>query len=970
MAITPINTLKNFFKTGLIPTQDQYWAWLDSFRHKSENIPVAQVDGINELLVDKASIAQIVALQSQIVSLTAGTTFVGGVTTASALPSGTDNLSAFVGPGTYPNWGGMVVPDNNFGVLQRIDGVFWVSLLTIPLADYQDIATYRKEIFGDYFIKKGYLKNNNLGYSTNSLYKCTPEIAFTNLDILRIKNTFKGGDSSDVTFLDENKNIVGVYNKLVSLVDVFVTVTPIPETTAYIVVNALLDYDAKITINNNTNINDRIINVEEKIETIEAKLNTDMLTKEDIAYKADVEPIDNLFNKQVGFEDTYKTNTGTIVTPISNFFLSEPIPVVPLTAYKGNTMRFVNYLDVNRNQLAGGSNTNTTTFTTPANAYFAEVTLEGINAKETFMLVQGNTLPTTYKPYRLKLKDVEVITGGITAGNSFGVSGDEVFEAIEDFVKTNESSNIWNDNDFLPNSYMGNNNSVVLTAGNHLLYRGLKIEPLTTYTSVQSVRFTSYMDKNGVFVAGGVTTGKTFTTPANAYILNITYFNTLYNVNSKFTIKKGTNTSASYTPYRELIDKSNVPYNVYPNQIIIAPIQHGLSTIQNNIYLEEIIKRELPDSYIRVVGSSSVFSSFDKLLRLTASVGQNVITCELRDIDTYLLQSKSTNYIVNNLSKTASHKVLLTGDSYSDLGKYIEKMVTTIPNITTLGICKSTINGTTIYREGRSGWKLEDYFTKIINGTSYNSPYLHPIDPYKYYGATGFWKKVFTGTAPAYEIEAWQHLIAVLGINSDGFITSPNVNDVMYDTVSSAYKFWDGTTWTVISEATLDFTFNFAKYLTTWGVEVPDTVTLFFGFNDFWSLKIEEVGSVFYNWDIRVMQFITNVRLSNPNVNLILLTPCSADYTQYQTNNRVVYEFYKLLVETYSNRESERIYISDVRVSVDVRAAIKSTTSLGNENDLTNPININYWNADIHYSNDGMDMIGKKLAATIQHIRP
>ncbi len=61
MAITPINTLKNWFKTGLKPTQAQFWAWLDSFWHKSENIPSARIEGLQELLdtkVDKKDIVQ------------------------------------------------------------------------------------------------------------------------------------------------------------------------------------------------------------------------------------------------------------------------------------------------------------------------------------------------------------------------------------------------------------------------------------------------------------------------------------------------------------------------------------------------------------------------------------------------------------------------------------------------------------------------------------------------------------------------------------------------------------------------------------------------------------------------------------------------------------------------------------------------------------------------------------------------
>lgn len=46
MAIRAITTLKNWFKTGCYPTEMQFGDLIDSFRHKSANIPAAEVDGL------------------------------------------------------------------------------------------------------------------------------------------------------------------------------------------------------------------------------------------------------------------------------------------------------------------------------------------------------------------------------------------------------------------------------------------------------------------------------------------------------------------------------------------------------------------------------------------------------------------------------------------------------------------------------------------------------------------------------------------------------------------------------------------------------------------------------------------------------------------------------------------------------------------------------------------------------------
>ncbi|MFE3849073.1 hypothetical protein ACFX5D_13960 [Flavobacterium sp. LB3P45] len=48
------NTLKNWFKTGLKPTQAQFWALFDSYFHKDEKIPITAIDDIENILADKA----------------------------------------------------------------------------------------------------------------------------------------------------------------------------------------------------------------------------------------------------------------------------------------------------------------------------------------------------------------------------------------------------------------------------------------------------------------------------------------------------------------------------------------------------------------------------------------------------------------------------------------------------------------------------------------------------------------------------------------------------------------------------------------------------------------------------------------------------------------------------------------------------------------------------------------------------
>ena len=57
--ITPISTLKRWFANFKKPTQEQFWAWLDSYWHKSEKIPLDTIDGLENAIRGTASADQL-----------------------------------------------------------------------------------------------------------------------------------------------------------------------------------------------------------------------------------------------------------------------------------------------------------------------------------------------------------------------------------------------------------------------------------------------------------------------------------------------------------------------------------------------------------------------------------------------------------------------------------------------------------------------------------------------------------------------------------------------------------------------------------------------------------------------------------------------------------------------------------------------------------------------------------------------
>lgn len=61
-----INTLKEWFSNLKKPPQEQFWAWLDSFRHKWEKVPLDDVEGLRGILNKKADLVNGVVPEEQL----------------------------------------------------------------------------------------------------------------------------------------------------------------------------------------------------------------------------------------------------------------------------------------------------------------------------------------------------------------------------------------------------------------------------------------------------------------------------------------------------------------------------------------------------------------------------------------------------------------------------------------------------------------------------------------------------------------------------------------------------------------------------------------------------------------------------------------------------------------------------------------------------------------------------------------
>lgn len=586
--------------------------------------------------------------------------------------------------------------------------------------------------------------------------------------------------------------------------------------------------------------------------------------------------------------------------------------------------------------------------------------------------VELGTVSTTYSPYKLVVPASELeLTDYIKGTEAVAILSPTIDTKIQqNNLAIGEYINLFN-KDTITVGYFPNKNTGILQANTYSLSASDYMPVtggLSYYNGSNDTSQSACYDSNKVFISGFST--KVMVMPANAAYVRImvgsAYLETAY-----FT--KGTAGLATYIPYKYTIKPENINFPTatnYSNKIACPLKQHFLSTIENNIYLDEFQKRKL--QIFPISTTPSVGSRKNDIIRATnPPVGTYSIPNALVDLDYVDVHRKDYSIVVSNLSKTTPINVLSIGDSYTDIGTYVKKMGETLPNINHIGMCKS-VSGTDVKREGRSGWTLASYATQngSTAGTGFFSPFLHPIDPYKYYGNTDFWKKVYIGTAPGYEINTFKPWLTTLNINSSGVKATPTVNDVMYFTVDSAFKYWDGTAWTVISSATLGFTFNFPKYLTTWSIPTPDVITVLLGMNDFRSQSLSTFSTFFITWKSQMDSLIASAKLANANVKIVIATCNSTEYNDLSGKaNAALWEGYNAVITAYDNREAENIFISDTKVAVDRVYGYAGTKAIPFSN-YTGSETIWYTGGDVHINTGGMNQIGEKLAATIQYVRP
>ena len=375
--------------------------------------------------------------------------------------------------------------------------------------------------------------------------------------------------------------------------------------------------------------------------------------------------------------------------------------------------------------------------------------------------------------------------------------------------------------------------------------------------------------------------------------------------------------------------------NTFNNDICVPETLYMLEGVQNDIFVEPLIKRWRPfNDIVRFSGSAD----FSRVLQRVASIDTPVDGAEVRlslvNQDEFkTVKSLSAKVLVGKPNVgNDTIAVSIIGDSFTNGGFFIDALLDKgyVPKIKMIGLREVTDHPGQ-FDEGRGGWTLGRYFSVSKDRTIAYNGFWQPEGKYKYWGSTSFW--MLANDIGESRKEDWsfnehynasRYNIASLNFNNkNGYKQNPKKDDLMYDNEQDSYILYDGKKWNKASYKDFNWSFNYGKYLSMWNLHSPKILVEFLGLNDFRNANLP--GEInFTTWNTRIEEMIESYLSAVPDGKFVLMIPSSScgildnrngDFTTKQ--NACMWELRKNIIGNFDNRTDEQIYIVDAGTAID-----------------------------------------------------
>lgn len=634
----------------------------------------------------------------------------------------------------------------------------------------------------------------------------------------------------------------------------------------------------------------------------------------------------NQFNKndsgcQLGYYIDYTTG---IAHTNAAYNATGFIPILPSTNYSFSGQGQTAFYDANKTYISGANLGFTNPLTSPENAAYVRCSVN-VAGWSLFQVEVGNT-PTTFESYYKKLPGTEILENSISGSKLLASSISK--EKTDFFIVGKNKFNI-NDADCKLGYYSSSVDGGIYENAAYNVTGYIPVTSGQEYTVSLGMQI-SFLNANKVFIGGVNGSGAapyTLTIPANAVYMRCSVLLAYWNL---FQVELGTS-ATEYEAYGYYLNPLYIKQ--VTNDIAMPAKLYMLSAIQNNLFIEPIIKRWRPyNESVRFSGTASYSRRLQRVASISAPVDNATVITSLINHDTFsTLKTKTSNIVLGTKSVGATEiAVSIIGDSYTNSGFFKDALLDKgyCPNIKMIGLRKVT-GEVGQYDEGRGGWTLADYMTVKTDSNNLN-PFFQPNSTFLYWGSTGFWInawKVFRGTAgsgaePNYSAGRYDDYLSLFD-ETTGLKITPTTNDIMYDSSAASYKVWNGSAWVTTSYETYSWSFNYAKYLSMWGLTSPAILSIMLGLNDFRDNTYPENIS-FSTWNANMNLVKDSYLAAVPTGKFVICIPAStcgildnesSAFTIKQ--NAAMWMLRKNIIDVYDAREEESIYLVDVGITVD-----------------------------------------------------
>ena len=655
----------------------------------------------------------------------------------------------------------------------------------------------------------------------------------------------------------------------------------------------------------------------------------------------------------------------------------------------GVGMRFTTFYNANKELVSGGNASLTNTFTPPAGVAFVRVAFQAANMA-TFQLEEGSAA-TPYAAYVLSLSGVGAATiadGAVTAKST-------------NFMNLTSGKNMFNKATVLVGKYMDTTGQILDNAS-YNLSDFIAVTPGVQYWgadgSSSGMRFVTYFNASKVNVAGGAPSfTNTFTPPAGVAFVRITvpapYMNAfqlevgssatgyenylpVYTIVTPTgeTFKAGSTTEGAKVEIAAYL-KDNLDIPVASDFALPAkiywPIGRQIELYQGNMhkYAEKWAQNTNLNITSSTGGNFTGGYQTDRSLKFTPSAAGNIgVTATVLNNKFDTAYTQNLTIVPVALTSTTAVKIMNVGDSFTLRSTFANRLNATVPTgLTYVGL--RTASATTPANqptEGRGGWAMNNFIG--LNKDTY-TPFVQPTaGAYKYRGNTSFW--LSAKNAPTYDTQNFTAYAALFD-STTGYLTSPNVNDVIYDNNGGIFVYWNGTAWTTISEATLAFGLNVSKYLSAWGLATPDIVHIMLGTNDFAGATESSFSSIYTPFKANYENLITAFKAANASIKIVVAIPCSSgavESGETRRRKRVYWMAAKNMLSDFGGREASNIYLVDYHTTVDRTFGYPYGPILPFEN-YTGADRERQYTDYVHLSADGFNQEGEQYMAIMQRLR-